>query len=76
METFRLWFEEDREIPRFKRLAFEKVTVSIADVLKKGIHPWQGANAHRSLKEHCIKTLCANRASTIKLITPKIEDKA
>lgn len=57
METFRLWFEEDREIPRFKRLAFEKVTVSIADVLKKGIHPWQGANVHRSLKEKSVEVL-------------------
>ena len=57
METFRLWFEEDREIPRFKRLAFEKVLVSIADVLKKGIHPWQGANVHRSLKEKFVEVL-------------------
>jgi hypothetical protein len=57
METFRLWFEEDREIPLFKRLAFEKVTVSIADVLRKGIHPWQGANVHRSLKEKFVEVL-------------------
>lgn len=57
METFRLWFEEDREIPRFKRLRFEKVTVSIADVLKKGIHPWQGADVHRSLKQKFVEVL-------------------
>jgi len=57
MKTFRLWFEEDREIPRFKRLRLEKVPVSIADVLKKGIHPWQGANVHRSLKEKFVEVL-------------------
>jgi len=57
MKTFRLWFEEDRQVPRFKRLRFEKVTVSIADVLKKGIHPWQGANVHRSLKEKFVEVL-------------------
>jgi len=57
MKTFRLWLEEDRQVPRFKRLRFEKVTVSIADVLRKGIHPWQGANVHRSLKEKFVEVL-------------------
>jgi len=57
MKTFRLWLEQDRQIQRFKRLRFEKVQVSIADVLKKGIHPWQGANVHRSLKEKFVQVL-------------------
>jgi hypothetical protein len=51
MQSFRLWLEPDPDIPRFKRLAFEKVKVSIADVLKKGIHPWMGGNVHPSLNE-------------------------
>jgi len=57
METFRLWLEQDRQVPRFKRLWFEKVPVSIADVLRKGIHPWQGADVHRSLKEKFVEVL-------------------
>jgi len=39
METFKLWLEQDTKIPMFKRLAYEKVNVSLADVLTKGIHP-------------------------------------
>ena len=41
MKTFRLWLEPDKKVPRFKRLRFEKTEVSVIDVLKKGIHPWQ-----------------------------------
>ena len=50
METFRLWLEDDGT-PLLKKLAFEKVEVAIADVLTKGIHPWQGKDTHRSLSE-------------------------
>ena len=51
METFRLWLEPDNDIPQFKRLRFEKVTVPLADVLLRGIHPWQGRDTNTSLKE-------------------------
>ena len=57
MDTFRFWFEDDKEIPRFKRLMFEKVPVSLADVLKKGIHPWQGPNTHKMLGEKFTQVL-------------------
>lgn len=57
MKTFRLWLEPDPIIPRFKRLAFELVDVSIADVLKRGVHPWQGAGKHPSLKEKFVEML-------------------
>ena len=57
METFRLWLEDDKEIPRFKRLKYAKVTVSLADVLKKGIHPWMGPTVHHTLKERFIQIL-------------------
>ena len=57
METFRLWFEDDKEISRFKRLAYEKVNVSITDVLKMGIHPWQGGNTHKTLGERFVQIL-------------------
>ena len=57
METFRLWLEPDKKVPRFKRLQFEKAEVSVADVLKKGIHPWQGADAHRTLGEKSVDVL-------------------
>ena len=50
METFKLWLEEDPVIPRFKRLAFAKVEVPVADVLKKGIHPWQNTSIPASLQ--------------------------
>jgi len=57
MKTFKLWLEPDRDIPRFKRLAFEQVDVPIADVLRRGIHPWQGADKHPSLKEKFVEVL-------------------
>jgi len=57
METFRLWLEPDKKVPRFKRLQFEKAEVSVADVLKKGIHPWQGADSHRTLGEKSVSVL-------------------
>ena len=57
METFRLWLEDDKEISVFKRLRFDKVSVPLADVLHKGIHPWQGPDGHRSLGEKFVQIL-------------------
>ncbi len=44
MKTFKLWLEPDSEIPEFKRLGFAVVDVPVADVLLRGIHPWDGKN--------------------------------
>ena len=57
METFKLWLEKDSQIPRFKRLAFKKVSVHIADVLKKGIHPWERAYVQGALMEKVVEVL-------------------
>ncbi len=57
METFKLWLETDKEIHRFKRLAYEKVKVSLTDVLTIGIHPWQGGNTHKTLGEKFVQIL-------------------
>jgi len=57
METFRLWLEKDSQIPRFKRLAFKKVQVHIADVLKKGIHPWERTYVRGALMEKFVEVL-------------------
>ena len=57
MRTFRLWLEQDKEIPQFKRLAYERVDVSIADVLLKGIHPWTETDENRSLNQRFMAIL-------------------
>jgi len=53
LKTFRFWLEPDRQFPMFKRLAFERVEVSIRDVLMGGVHPWttnnDGTDVHPSL---------------------------
>jgi len=51
METFKFWLENDRELPRFKRLNFVTVPVSLASVLGRGIHPWQPQEYRSSLNE-------------------------
>ncbi len=57
MKTFKLWLEPDQEIPRFKRLTFKIVEVPLADVLTKGIHPWQPPYDRDKLWESFIKIL-------------------
>ena len=57
MRTFRLWLEADKEIPQFKRLAYERVDVSIADVLLRGIHPWMETEENRSLNQRFMAIL-------------------
>lgn len=49
LTTFRLWLQPDDVFPFFKRLAWEKVGVSIQDVLMHGVHPWMGPESHYSL---------------------------
>jgi len=67
MQTFRLWLEKDTDIPRFKRLAFEKVKVPIADVLRRGIHPWMGGDVHPSLNDKFAEILNADRMKIAEL---------
>lgn len=57
METFRLWIEDDPEIPCFKRLAYEKVNVSLADVITRGIHPLEAETTHTTLGERFVQIL-------------------
>ena len=53
LKTFRFWLEPDRDFPMFQRLAWERVEVSIRDVLMGGVHPWiekaDGTDVHPSL---------------------------
>ena len=69
METFRLWLDEDKEITGFKRLRFTKVSVPLADVLHKGIHPWQGPDGHRSLGERFAQILNNDEFKPMELAT-------
>jgi len=57
MRTFKLWLEPDKEIPQLKRLAYERVDVSIADVLLRGIHPWIESEENRSLNQRFMEIL-------------------
>ena len=54
METFRIRLENDKEIPCFKRLKYEKAKVPVADVLRNGIHPWQEDAYNSSLKKRFV----------------------
>jgi len=53
LKTFQFRFEPDRQFPHFKRLAWDRVDVSIRDVLRGGVHPWitgpDGRDIHPSL---------------------------
>ena len=57
LQTFKLWLEPDKEIPRFKRLQWRVVEVPIADVLLQGIHPWMGEDKHYSLPDAFMRRL-------------------
>lgn len=57
VDTFRLFLEPDRDIPQFKRLAWERTEVSIRDVLLCGVHPWMGPDKHTSLEEVLVDRL-------------------
>jgi len=61
LTTFRLWLEPDAQFPIFKRLAWERVEVSIRDVLIGGVHPWttnqDGTDVHPSLIDAFLQRL-------------------
>jgi len=56
MKTFKFWFEP-ADIPDFKKLCWKIIDVPLVDVLKNGIHPWQGKEQHRSLREKFVQIL-------------------
>ena len=61
LKTFRLWLESDEDFPRFQRLRYEKVDVSLRDVLLGGVHPWtenkEGTDVHPSLIDALLQRL-------------------
>ena len=57
VQTFRLWFEEDKEVPQFKRLQFETVNVPLAQVLLDGVHPWTGEAVKNGLLDRFMQLL-------------------
>ena len=71
LKTFQFWFEPDPQFPRFKRLAWEQVEVSIRDVLMGGVHPWttnqDGADVHPSLIEAFLQRLNDGNAKVAEL---------
>lgn len=68
LETYRLWLEPDREIPRFKRLRWSKVPVSVSDVLLKGVHPVIDKNACPSLPDAFVNRLNAEDVRVPELV--------
>lgn len=41
MRSYRLWLEPDNTFPQFFRLCCEDIEVPVADVVMKGVHPFQ-----------------------------------
>jgi len=62
LQTFKLWFESDRDIVRFKRLNWKLVEVSVEDVMLHGIHPWQGEDRCLSLPDAVINRIDGDTA--------------
>ena len=58
MQTFKLWLENDPDIPEFKTLCYKTVEVEIKDVIENGIHPWGDHQyANRTLVDKFIKEI-------------------
>jgi hypothetical protein len=57
MQTFRLNLIPDQRFPRFKRLAFQKVEIPLADVLLHGVHPWDCGSSIHSLNSKFVQAL-------------------
>jgi len=56
MQTFKLWLENDPDIPEFRTLCYKTVEVEIKDILENGIHPWGDHQyANRTLVDKFIK---------------------
>ena len=61
LKTFRFRLEPDQQFPQFRRLAWERVEVSICDILMGGVHPWttnqDGTDVHPSLIDAFLQRL-------------------
>ena len=51
MQTYKLWLENDPNIPELKKIGYALTEVDIKDVLENGVHPWSERNANRGLSE-------------------------
>jgi hypothetical protein len=67
LKTFKLWLEKDEEIPRLRRLQFKKVEIALADVLTKGIHPWQGNHIEANLGDKFLEILNSEKVKPAEL---------
>jgi len=61
MQTFQLSLEPDERFPRFKRLAYQKVEVSLAEVLLQGVHPWDSGSPIYALIHRFVEQLNAEK---------------
>lgn len=68
METYRLWLEQDMDIPQLKKLACEITDVDISEILTKGIHPWGDRHACRSLIERFLQLFNEERHKIAALV--------
>jgi len=68
MRSFRFWFEPNEKIPQFKKLCWDTIDVSLSDVLKTGIHPWQGDNTHRILDDKLVRILNSDELKPDELV--------
>ena len=61
LKTFRFCLEPDQRFPQFSRLSWERIEVSIRDVLMDGVHPWttnqDGTDVHPSLIDAFLQRL-------------------
>jgi len=58
MQTFKLWLENDPDIPEFRTLCYKTVEVEIKDVIENGIHPWGDHQyANRTLVDKFIRVI-------------------
>ncbi|MFC1601261.1 hypothetical protein ACFL34_02830 [Candidatus Sumerlaeota bacterium] len=67
MKTYKLWLEQDKDIPRFKRLNFKKVDAPLADVLNKGIHPLLAEGGRHYVGEKVVAALNESELMPIEL---------
>ncbi|NUM53466.1 MAG: hypothetical protein HUU46_07470 [Candidatus Hydrogenedentes bacterium] len=67
LQTFRFRLEPDPEIPRFKRLHWELVDVPIADVLTRGVHPWD-PDKHPSILDAFVQRMNCEEAKVTDLV--------
>jgi hypothetical protein len=62
MRAIKLWLEQDKDFPRFTRLAYELTEVPLAEVLLNGIHPWDSGSSMTDLAQKFIEILNAKES--------------